>query len=105
MTGRNYRFHPAPDLGRDKPLSFDWRAKDIRWSAALDLSPAPTSRHEITRDAILLDALVEAIGQDRFISYSRNKNFYSGKRRYYGTDYTYSTVPWAVDDLASASWL
>ena len=89
---------------RDKPLSFDWAAKDQNWCDALALPPARTKRHAIAREAILLDAVTEAHGYDRDISYSRRKTFYTGKRRYYGTAFTYDTVRWSVDSLARDEW-
>jgi hypothetical protein len=36
---------------------------------------------------------------DQWISYSRNRNFYTGMGRYYGTAFTFATVLSAVDEL------
>ena len=90
---------------RDKPLFFDYRATHGRITDALGLPKARSHRDENAREAVLLDALVEGHGEGRFISYSRNRNHYGGKRRYYGADYTVRTVPRAVDSLAEADLL
>lgn len=84
---------------RDKPLSFNWRAENYEF---LDTIPTPNSLTERQRHAlasIVLDAILEALGNGRWISYSRRKPFYSGLTRYHGTAYAYSTVPPIVDLL------
>jgi len=45
------------------------------------------------------------ITTSQWISYSRNRNFYAGKQRYNGTDFTYATVTESVDRLAEHSLL
>jgi len=74
---------------RDKPLSFHWRAALLL--DALRLPPARKDR-AVAQAAILLDALQEAHGAGRRISYSRNKNFYAFPRRYRLTAFTYRNV-------------
>jgi hypothetical protein len=54
---------------------------------------------------ILLDALMEAKGAGRSVSYSRNKTHYPGMRRYKGVLYTYDKVVPAIDRLATQGLL
>ncbi len=90
---------------RDKPLSFDFRTNDSHWCRSLDLPPAPSRRREIARSKILLDAVVEGHGQDRDISYSRNRNHYGDNRQYFGDAYTHSAITQSVDELVGYGWL
>lgn len=94
----------APDEDRDKPLGFFWQA-DTAWLPDLDLPPPRNVRYGKAREAILLDATIEAHGKGRAISYSRRKAHYTGQQRYQGTAYSYSTVPGAVDELAALGLL
>lgn len=94
------------DPGRDKPLSFHWRARNQKWIQELGLPPAPSERHDKTRASILVETCrLGRVQRDRMISYSRRKSFYAGQQRYRGTEYAYSTVPWAVDHLESLGLL
>ena len=99
--------HTVPDRGavRDKPLSFHWRADDVAWLATLDLPSVPSKRHDRARASILLDVVQEAVGRGRWISYSRTRAYYSGKRRYHGTAYSFRTVVPMVDELAYLGWI
>lgn len=89
---------------RDKPLNFRWRSEE-NWLSSLPLPAASNVNFEITRTAILLDAVIEAAGYGRRISYSRRKAFYANRRRYYGPAHTHLTVVLAVDQLASIGLL
>jgi len=87
---------------RDKPLSFHWETLDDTWLDALGLPPARSDKERRARNAILTEAVTVGRAEpDRWISYSRRKAFYAGKRRYHGTDYAYSTVPPIIDALAA----
>ena len=66
---------------KDKPLGFYWKAP-ADWLADLDLPPPRNVRYGRARAAILLDAVLEAHGKGRAISYSRSKAFYTGLQRY-----------------------
>jgi len=88
--------------GRDKPLAFHWRAPNPAWAEQFGLPLAPSIRARRARDAIILDAILEAAGAGRWIAYSRRWAFYAGKCRYHGTDYTFRTVVPAIDHLAAA---
>ena len=90
---------------RDKPLSFHWRSLDPAWTEFLNLPPVSSKGHERARNAIILDAALEAVGRGRWISYSRNRSFYTGQRRYHGAAYTYPTVVDNVDLLTNAGLL
>ncbi len=90
---------------RDKPLSFHWRSLDPAWTVFLDLPPALSKGHERARSAIILDAVLEAVGRGRWISYSRRRTFYTGQRRYHGAAYTHPTVVRNVDLLTNTGLL
>jgi hypothetical protein len=93
-------------LGRDKPFSFHWRAFDESWLINLHLPPPRSRDHEKTRASILLEArVVGAYEPTRWISYSRNRNWWAQARRYRSTSYTYATVTSTVDDLTRLGWL
>lgn len=85
----------------DKPLSFHWRSADFD-DSGLGLSPTRSRRQARARHAIILDLIIEAQGDDRQISYSRNRSWWSETRRYRGGDYSYSTVVSSVDQLDEA---
>jgi hypothetical protein len=87
------------DTPRDKSLGFHWKAKDNQWIECLYL-PLPKSKsYERARASMILDACKEGVGENRAISYSRNKNFYTGQKRYQGEDYSFANVPMVVDEL------
>jgi hypothetical protein len=91
---------------RDTPLSFNWRALNQDWIKDLGLTPAPSARHERARASIAAEADKHArLQPDGWISYPRRACFYTDQQRYRGTDYTFATVPWAVDNLASQGLL
>lgn len=87
----------------DKPLGFGWNAGGD-WLDRLHLPPGK-KLYEQARIPILLDGIFEAAEKGRWISYSRNRNHYTGKQRYQGRAYTYLNVPRAVDELTSLGWL
>jgi len=93
------------DPPHDKPLNANWEAVHHGWAPVLTLPPLASERHRRARDAILLDAYLEAQGRGRWISYSRNNNFYAACRRYLAPDITRSTVVRSVDSLAAAGLL
>ncbi len=88
---------------RDRPVSFRWVPTDEGWSQALGLPPPPTALHGKVRDAILLDAGIEAAAKGRWLSYSRGRGFYC--RRYVGTACNRDRITWAVDSLADLGLL
>ncbi len=94
------------EFERDKSLSFYWKCLDDSWLDGLGLPPAVSAKAESTRASILTEAVVIGRAEPRcWISYSRRKEFYAGKQRYRGIDYTYSTVPPAIDQLADLGLL
>ena len=90
----------------DHPIGFHWKALDLSAFDGLDI-PAPKSKSE--REAwssILTEAyLIGRADPDGYISYSRNKTWYSAAPRYRGTAYTYTTVTRSIDILASSGLL
>jgi hypothetical protein len=91
---------------RDKPLSFHWKPLDPTWIDSLSLPVARSKKEAAARASVLTEALVVARAEtSRWISYSRRRGFYSGQQRYFGTDYTYATVPPVIDQLASCGLL
>jgi hypothetical protein len=87
-------------LERDLPLTFHWRIRSNAM-AALDLPPARSPRHDDARNAVLSEAVL-ADETNRWVSFSRRKDFYTGRRRYNGASFTYRTVLAAVEDGVGA---
>jgi hypothetical protein len=84
----------------DKPLAFHWRSMDESWIDELHLPTASSKAYVRARASIVLKARITArFEPDRWISYSRRKPWYSTRKRYRSTDYSFSTVPPAVDEL------
>jgi hypothetical protein len=90
---------------RDRPLTFHWRIPDREWLSSLNLPLTTNLRLKRSKDAILLEALLAFYGGWPAVSYSRRPQFYSGKARYHGTDFTYRTVVRSVDALTNLGLL
>ena len=60
---------PFGDEAHDKPLGFYWEAPP-GWLVNLDLPPPRNLQYGLARQAILLDATIEAHGKGRAISYT-----------------------------------
>ena len=87
---------------RDKPLTLNWapiepNAYDCLGLPGLNYRNAMKARTQIITEAL-------AAG-DRFISYSRDKQFYTYGQRYYRPTYTYLSILPAVGQLADAGLL
>jgi hypothetical protein len=83
---------------RDKALSLNWAPVDpdaYNWLGLPDLTPLATK----ARTAILTETLVAG---NRSISYSRDRNFYNDRQRYFRPTYSYRAIVPAVDQLADA---
>ncbi|MFL5283208.1 MAG: helix-turn-helix domain-containing protein [Rhodopila sp.] len=90
---------------RDKPLGFHWKAD---FQELTDVVPLPWARRVNDRQtiaAIFLDAMMEAQGLGRSISYSRRRQWWADARRYLGSTYGYSSVLGAVRALVEAEHL
>ena len=89
----------GPGLERDWPLAFRWRTEE---SAVADVFPS-TGRQvrQDARNAVLTEALL-ADESNHWVSFSRRKSFYTGRRRYNGTSFTYRSVLAAVADGVEA---
>jgi hypothetical protein len=85
------------------PLCFRWRV-DRSAIVGLGLRSAHNDRYEDARTAVLTEAAL-ANEVDRWVSFSRRKAFYAGRRRYHGTSFTYRTVLAAVADGVRAGLL
>ena len=87
----------------DHPIGFHWRTLDLAAFDDLGLPPARSKAEQEARSSILTEAyLIGVDDPNGWISYSRNKTWYSAAPRYRGTAYTYRTVTGSVDTLASA---
>ena len=83
---------------RDKVLTLNWAPVDCdayRCLGLRDLAPLATK----ARAQIITEALVAG---NRFVSYSRNRNFYTENQRYYRETYSYRAIVPAVDQLGDA---
>jgi len=87
---------------RDRPLTMNWMPLDPDAYAQLGL-PQLTRNATKARDQIITEALVA--GPNRYISYSRRKEFYVQRQRYYRVTYSYRSIIPAVDQLAAAGLL
>jgi hypothetical protein len=85
---------------RDLPLTFHWRTHSSA-IAALDLPACRNPRHEDARNAVLTEAKL-AYESNCWVSFSRRKAFYVGRRRYHGTSFTCGNVLAAVGDGVNA---
>ena len=86
-------------IERDSPLTLNWQC-DPSLIDQLGLHPKTARRSEAMSG--VLGALSTAAETDRWVSYSRNRNRYSGQQRYYGDSFTYRYVISAVDELDRA---
>ena len=88
---------------KDLPLAFCFDVKDtakiVDRLKALGYPRAKNARWEAARLSIFAEA-VAAYDTGRWISYSRNKNYYSHLGRYFGTDYSFDRVPGSIDQAA-----
>lgn len=92
--------------GRDRPLSFRWKANYNQLRKDLPLPSCKTRKGERAMASIVVDAALSAAEDPaRRISYSRRKDYYLAARRYFGTDYGYDTVVHAVDALVETGIL
>jgi hypothetical protein len=85
----------------DHPLGCHWRPVAADAFAVLDLPPARSRAVAVVRNLILAEAyIVGRADPDRWVSYSRRREFYAVRRsRYRPATYTYDLIVQAVDDL------
>ena len=76
------------DNGRDKPLSFHWRAKPDVFEALFGSSG--NRKLDDVRNSILTEGVLAFESGGRWVSYSRQRGFYVD--RYCGTPISYETV-------------
>ncbi len=90
MHGRN------PDRPRDAALSLRWESRG-HWQS-IDSALCFEDGSE-TFAAVAIALYTEATGDNRWISYSRNRNHYAMPRRYRSPLYTFARVTEAIDRL------
>ena len=94
--------HGAPSgAARDQPLSFHWRGVSQGQLDDLGLPPTGTPRRDFARCAVLAN-LVVAHASGRWVSYSRDRNHYTGQSRYQSEAYTYQNVLSVVDEFRTS---
>jgi hypothetical protein len=82
----------------DRPLSFHWRPLNLKPFDDLALPAAGSQAEQLVRASILTEAYLVGRGEpSRWISYSRNKSWWSAAPRYRGSDFTFTTVRRTVD--------
>lgn len=87
-----------PPTERDRPLTFHWRPRTDEMMKSSVFTSRQSTDREIARQHIIAEAML-AYEEGRYVSYSRRKAFYTGRRRYHGTAFTYANVLSAVEDL------
>jgi hypothetical protein len=86
---------------RDQPLSFQWSGISDQQLALAGLSTTGPMKRLAARRAIVAN-LVVASSTGQWVSYSRDRNHYTGKRRYFGDAYTYTNVLGVIEELREA---
>ena len=85
-------------MQRDQALSFHWAGITDAQLAAAGLQSKGGSKRQQCRRAIVAN-LICAHHSDQWVSYARDRNAYTGRRRYEGAAYTYTHVRTVVDEL------
>ena len=85
-------------MQRDQALSFHWAGITDAQVAAAGLPSKGGSKRQLCRRAIVAN-LICAHQSDQWVSYARDRNAYTGRRRYDGAAYTYTHVRTVVDEL------
>jgi hypothetical protein len=91
---------------RDRPLYLGLEPKDPEALAPLEL-PQPRKRITQLAQAQIISAALVAGREDleRWISYSRNYQYYNDVRHRYRDTYSYKLIVPTVDALTQAGWL
>ncbi|MCJ2137326.1 helix-turn-helix domain-containing protein [Methylobacterium sp. J-026] len=87
-----------PPAERDRPLTFHWRPRTGETLNSSVFTSMQGTDREISRQHIIAEAML-AHEEGRYVSYSRRKAFYTGRRRYHGTAFTYTNVLSCVEEL------
>ena len=85
-------------MQRDQALSFHWAGITDAQLAAAGLPSKGGSKRQLCRRAIVAN-LICAHHSDQWVSYARDRNAYTGRRRYDGAAFTYTHVRTVVDEL------
>jgi hypothetical protein len=84
-------------MNGDTPLALDWHCEPCLIEK---LGLRPKNARELDALTGVIGALLTAAEAGRWVSYSRNRNRYSGKQRYQGPSFTYRLIIPVVDELA-----
>ncbi|MCJ2018957.1 hypothetical protein MKK84_16155 [Methylobacterium sp. E-065] len=100
LDGWSWRIEPGAErlVERDRPLTFNWHPRTDELLGSSVLIPTLSAAGEIARQRIIAEAVL-AHEEGRYVSYSRRKTFYTGRRRYNGVAFTYTNVILVVEDL------
>jgi hypothetical protein len=102
QSGNNFDDSEPPDFragtGRDKPMSLSFSLLDAYLADILNLPATKSLKGLQALEAIILDAVLEAAGTGRWISYSRRASHYSNRYGPYGYRIIVSTIDNLVAD-------
>ncbi|MCJ2065694.1 hypothetical protein MKK63_23720 [Methylobacterium sp. J-088] len=100
LDGWSWLIEPGAErlVKRDRPLTFNWHPRTDELLGSSVLIPTLSAAAEIARQRIIAEAML-AHEEGRYVSYSRRKTFYTGRRRYNGVAFTYTNVILVVEDL------
>lgn len=84
---------------RDSPLTLNWQC-DL--SLIEDLGLCSKRPRQTEAMSGVLGALLNSAETNRWISYPRNRNRFSGQQRYYGPAFTYRCIIGAIDEIDRA---
>src|SRR6516162_2893625 len=83
---------------RDRVLTLNWRSSEPGSYDRLGLSDLNFANAMKAREQIITEAIVA--GPERWISYSRRREYYASHQRYWRATHSYHAIVPAVDQLA-----
>jgi hypothetical protein len=83
---------------RDRALTLNWRPSEPGSYDRLGLPDLNSTKAMKAREQIIAEAV--AADPERWVSYSRRKNYYTGHQRYWRETHAYRAIVPAVDQLA-----
>jgi hypothetical protein len=83
---------------RDQPLSMLWSGISEEQLSAVDLPVTGGTNRRLCRCTVVANLMCAHLSH-RWLSYSRDRSAYSGRRRYEGPAYSYAHVCTVVDEL------
>jgi hypothetical protein len=91
----------SEDPNRDKPFSFRWKSKYPEKYCHLKLPLVASEKAARAQELVLINAMLEANGTNKWISYSRRREWYAKQKMSFG----YHVIVGAVDSLTAHGWL